>query len=85
MSAFYIGWYNGLVSTNERTLMSDAHSLQEEIQREVEKLRQEVEEIRHYLERAEPHEAMHPINSGHDTIRLIEQRWEELRQLLEHL
>lgn len=64
--------------------MDEAKRLFDELRRETEKLHYQMEEARKYTERAEPHEAARLLNDGKNTLRMIEQYWEQARQLAEH-
>lgn len=63
--------------------MRDAQKLLDDIRRESDRLRQLYEEAKRYTEKNEPIEALHNLNLGRDTLKQLEQRWEELRIMME--
>jgi hypothetical protein len=63
--------------------MRDANKLLDDIRRESDRLRQLYEESKRYIDKSEPKEALHNLNLGKDTLKQLEQRWEELRIMME--
>lgn len=63
--------------------MRDQQKLLDDIYREYEHLRRLYDDAKRYIQKAEPHEALRPLNDGRNSLRLIEQRWEELRIMVE--
>ncbi len=63
--------------------MRDAQKLLDDIRREADRLKQLYEESKRYIDKSEPQEALHNLNLGKDTLKQLEQRWEELRVMME--
>lgn len=63
--------------------MRDAQKLLDDIRREAERLKKLYDESKRYIDKSEPKEALHNLNLGKDTLKQLEQRWEELRIMME--
>ena len=63
--------------------MRDQQKLLDDIYRETEHLRRLYEDAKRYIQKSEPKEALRPLNDGRNSLHLIEQRWEELRIMIE--
>lgn len=63
--------------------MREAHTLLDDIRRESERLQMLYTETKRYVEKAEPKEALHNLVLGQDTLKRLQQHWEELRITME--
>ncbi len=64
-------------------MSQDATSLHDDIRREIDKLNQEATEAKTYIDRAEPHEAIHALNNGLKHSKFLSNDGKELHHLIE--